>query len=377
MLRLEQLPVFCNALLPDRASALAAPRGDLELCYSPETGYLWNQAFNPELTAYNPSYENSLHYSPRFVSFATQLVDRLVARYELSGKRIVEIGCGEGNFLAQLCERGNTGVGYDPSYDPTRLKVATSAAMRIEADYYPTEQPIDADLVVCQHVLEHVADPASLLAGVRRSLVPTVERRTAVYFEVPDATYMVEQLAVWDLIYEHMSYFSAPTVRLLFESCGFDVTDIDRSFGDQYLYVEAVAGSAPASAAAPVDTAELTKLTELVATFGEHVKRLVAYWNTNLAALVQMGPVALWGAGSKGVTFLNLIEAGREVTHVIDVNPNKTDLYVPGTGHCISGPDALIGAGVQTVLVMNPLYVSEVQSMLALRGLQPDVLSVS
>ena len=80
--------------------------------------------------------------------------------------------------------------------------------------------------------------PSALVEGVRRSIPDGA--RTAVYFEVPDATYMVSELAVWDLIYEHVSYFAAPTLELLFRRAGFDVTEVDRAFGDQYLYLEAV-----------------------------------------------------------------------------------------------------------------------------------------
>lgn len=370
---LPQLPVFCNALLANEADALAAPRGDLELCYSPETGYLWNRAFDPALVAYNPSYENSLHYSPRFVDFVTALADRLIARYGLRDRDLVEIGSGEGNFLALLCERGdNRGVGYDPSFDPARAKVRSSERMRIIQEYYPVDRAVQADLVLCQHVLEHVPDPAGLVAGVHASLSGG---HTPVYFEVPDATYMVEQLAVWDLIYEHVSYFAAPTLQLVFERAGFEITELDRAFGDQYLHVEACPGRG--SAAADPDPAALAKLTELVTTFGDHVERLRHRWTERLGELVDTGRVAVWGAGSKGVTFLNLVEPGRRVRYVVDVNPNKAGLHVPGTGQMIVGPDDLTQDGVDAVVVMNPLYVDEIRDMLAGRGLHPAVVAVN
>jgi hypothetical protein len=374
---LRDVPVFCNALWPTAAEARSAPLGQVELCYSPATGYLWNRAFDPRLVAYNPAYENSLHHSPRFVAYVTDLADRLIARYGLRGRQIVEIGPGEGNFLALLCERGrNWGLGYDAAYDPERQKVVTSPRMRIVRDRYPYDRPVDGELVVCQHVLEHLDDPVALVEGVRRSIAD--DRRTAVYFEVPDATYMVEQLAVWDLIYEHVSYFSAPTLDLLFRRCGFEVTALDRAFGDQYLYLEGL----PAPAAGPAtdegpDVAALAKLTELVGAFGEHLRRLVEGWTARLGDWVGAGSVAVWGAGSKGVSFLNLVPPGRDVAYVVDVNPNKSGLFVPGTGQMVVGPDELPPDDLDLVVVMNPLYVEEIRRTLAGLGCRAEVVAVT
>lgn len=377
---LPDLPVFCNALYADAGEARAAARGDLVLWFSPETGYLWNGAFDPALVAYNPSYENSLHHSDRFRSHVTGLADRLIDRYDLHRRTIVEIGCGEGNFLALLCERGeNHGIGYDPSFDPDRTKVVTSCRMEIVREYYPTERPIDASLVVCQHVLEHVTDPVALVEGVRRSLPSSAE--TAVYFEVPDATYMVSEPAVWDLTYEHRSYFAAPTLRALFRRSGFEVLEVGRSFGDQYLYLEARAGSTAtptALDAARTTAAEVEELTELaarVATFGAHVERLCRTWTERVASMRADGEIAIWGAGTKGVTFANLI-AGAASAHMVDINPNKWGLHVPGTGQAVVAP-ASLGPGLAHVLVMNPLYVDEVAAEVRALGLQATVSAVS
>jgi hypothetical protein len=368
------VPVFCNALWPTAAQALAAPKGDVELCFSPRTGYLWNRAFDPELVAYSPAYENSLHHSPRFREFVNDLAHRLVDRYDLHRKRIVEIGPGEGNFLAMLCELGpNDGLGYDAAYDAARAKVATSSRMRIVRAYYPFDRPVDGDLVVCQHVLEHLDDPVALVEGVRASIPD--DQSTAVYFEVPDATYMVEQLAVWDLIYEHRSYFAAPTLDALFRRAGFAVSEVDRAFGDQYLYLEGRPGE-PDPNALP-DPAALAKLGELVAAFGEHLRRLVDSWTARLGDWVSRGPVAVWGAGSKGVSFLNLVPPGSEVAYVVDLNPNKAGLHVPGTGQRIVAPDDLAGRPVDTVVVMNPLYVDEVSDTLVQLGVGAEVVAVT
>ena len=156
---------------------------------------------------------------------------------------------------------------------------------------------------------------------------------------------------------------------------GFQITELERAFGDQYLHVEARPGRLGPPAAP--NAAALAKLTELVTTFGDHVERLRTTWTERLGRLVNDGRVAVWGAGSKGVTFLNLVEPGREVRYVVDVNPNKRGLHVPGTGQMIVGPDDLVADGVDAVLVMNPLYVDEIGKMLAARGLHPLVVAVN
>ena len=185
---LTAVPVFCNALWDDRAQARSAPVGDLDLVLCERCGLLWNRAFDEELTAYSPAYENSLHFSPAFQTFARSLAEDLVQRYDLHDTSVVEIGAGSGDFLAMVCELGdNRGIGYDPSHDPDR---AVPGPVDVVAEHYPIDRPVDARLVCSRHVLEHVTEPIPLLEGVRGSLDPALD--TVVYLEVPDATFMLD-----------------------------------------------------------------------------------------------------------------------------------------------------------------------------------------
>ncbi|HUU58191.1 MAG TPA: methyltransferase domain-containing protein, partial [Phycisphaerae bacterium] len=123
--RAEGLPVFCNATFETPEEARLAPRGTIRLRICHACGYIYNSAFAPEQVAYGRGYENALHFSPRFRSYARELAGQLVERFGLRGRKIVEIGCGDGYFLGVLCEIGrNTGVGFDPSYrseDPAEV----------------------------------------------------------------------------------------------------------------------------------------------------------------------------------------------------------------------------------------------------------------
>ena len=207
MAELRGVPVFCNSLWPTAGEARGA-RSATSSCATRRS------------PATSGTGRSTRRWSPTAPPTRTRCTTRPASRTTsgrwptawwpatgCTGARSSRSARAKGNFLALLCERGhNWGLGYDAAYDPERLKVATSPRMRIVRAYYPFDRPVDGELVVCQHVLEHLAEPAALVEGVRRSIPDGA--RTAVYFEVPDATYMVSQLAVWDLIYEHVSYFA-------------------------------------------------------------------------------------------------------------------------------------------------------------------------
>jgi hypothetical protein len=86
--------------------------------------------------------------------------------------------------------------------------------------------------------------------------------------------------------------------------------------------------------------------------------------------------VVLWGAGSKGVTFLNMVEGADRIDRAVDINPHKRGLYVPGSGHPVVAPSDLVGLRPATAVVLNPLYVDEVRQQLAELDLPTEVVTL-
>jgi len=369
-LNIRNVPVHCNILWKSREDAVNAPRGDIELGFCNHCDHIFNRRFNPMLMEYSEVYENSLHFSPRFQSYAEDLAKELIRRYQLYNKDIIEIGCGKGDFLSLLCENGeNRGTGFDPSYEPDRQTYKTDISF-VRDFYSPEYAHLTADLVCCRHVLEHVENPFEFVS----TLACTLSRRpeAAVYFEVPDAAFILKGMSIWDIIYEHVSYFSSASLSNLFASAGFSINDVRERFNGQFVSLEASVMTDPGKkrderGKKPSD------LTDHAAMFSKKFEDMLARRQREIENLHDRNQRAVvWGAGSKGVTFLNLVDSGF-IDCVVDINPNKQGRYVPGTGHLIVPPEALKDRRQDKIYVMNPAYEEEIQNMLVGMGITADL----
>ena len=89
----------------------------------------------------------------------------------ISGKNVVDVGCGGGILAESMARRGANVLGVDLADKP--LKVAQLHAMEggvanldyrsIAAEDLAAEQPAAFDVVTCMEMLEHVPDPSSII----------------------------------------------------------------------------------------------------------------------------------------------------------------------------------------------------------------------
>jgi glycosyltransferase involved in cell wall biosynthesis/SAM-dependent methyltransferase len=365
-------PVYCNLLFPTADEARSVPRADIRLALCPTCGMIWNADFEPRLMSYAGDYENSLSASATFREYATQLASRLVETYDIRGKDVIEIGCGRGEFLAELCHTGgNRGLGLDPS---TAASVGPGdASIRIvRAEYTGEYRDEPVDLLVCRHVLEHVPAPSAFLSSIREMLGD--RRETIVYVEVPDGRSMLEDLAVWDVIYEHHSYFAPPAMTRAFESSGFAVRRVSSEYHAQFLSIDATPDGR-ARRRGGSGGPEIEELQRLASRFGASRTEAIGRWGARLAAWQAAGRrIVLWGAGSKGVTFLNSVPGAGGIDAVVDANPRKRGMFASGSGHEIVSPPSLRAAPPDVVVVLNVAYEFEITRALRELGLEAEVV---
>lgn len=146
---------------------------------------------------------------------------------------------------------------------------------------------------------------------------------------------------------------------------------MQRDFGGQFLCAEARVAPRGASAPSgfePPSEAELRKA-------AQGMTQRLAHWKQWADALPEDGSCVLWGAGSKGVMFLNLLglRAPGRSELIVDQNIDKHGRFVSGTGQEIVAPESLRDHGAREVVLMNGIYAGEVRERLAGLGLAAEV----
>jgi hypothetical protein len=353
-----RVPVHQNLLLRTRQAAIETPSGELSLWICQACGFVSNQAFDLAKLQYGDDYENIQDCSPAFQSHTEGLIASLIQEHQVKNCRVVEVGCGKGAFLKSLfqaCDGQITGYGFDPSY--TGETSEGNGQLNFFKDYYHDKYAhISADIILCRHVIEHVFDPVALLRTIRASL--THSHRPRLFFETPCLEWILTHRVIWDFFYEHCSYFTQHSLSRAFEVAGFQVDRVSHVFEGQYLWLEA---TLPSTDDCIMPQAKVVSpLITMASDFAQDEVALSKNWQHRLRELADLGKVAIWGAGAKGVTFANLVDpACQWIDCVVDLNPKKQGCFVPGTGHPIVGVEALQPRGVRHAILMNPNYRDE------------------
>jgi SAM-dependent methyltransferase len=280
---------------------------------------------------YYDDYMMTVSHSPQMNEYQRSQAFKFVSQYDLVGKRVIEVGCGDGNYMEHLREAGSLVYGIEPSY--TFRKMAAERGFKVYEGYANRQSMIPGvpyDAFVTRQVLEHVPNPNDLLQGIRHALVS----RGVGLVEVPSLEQTLERERFYDFFPDHLNYFSEHTLRHALERNGFEVVETSRGMNGEYNI--AIVRKAEDS-----DVPSLQKSLDTIASDLHNFLEKCA---------AEHKRVAVWGAGGKGLTLM-AITGIKNVAYVIDSDPHKEGLFTPVSHLPIVAPEKLLSDPVDAIIV--------------------------
>lgn len=267
-------------------------------------------------------------------------------KFDLTGKKILDIGTGKGELLDVLEEAGFTAAGIEASL--ASVEVGKAAGRKMVHGYIGEVETVMGtpfDAFVSLNYLEHMPEPGRVI----RTLHALTSANAAGYVTVPNLDYLLSARCFYEFVADHLSYFTKKTLTYAFESNGFEVVSCETINNDNDIAVQVKKRSAIDLSGQSIGMENLIK--DLQKLLAEHQAK--------------NKKVAVWGAGHRTLALLSL--AGiRDIAYVIDSAKFKQGRFTPVMHTKIVGPEHLREEPVDLVIVMVPgLYPGEVLDSLA------------
>jgi SAM-dependent methyltransferase len=277
-----------------------------------------------------------------------------IAAHSLKGRKVLEVGCGRGEFLSLLPPLGVDAFGLEHS--PDSVAACRAAGLEVSQGYLDGSAPVEGapfDAFLLLMFLEHMPRPNEALRVLRESLAPGAPG----LIEVPNFDMVLRKGLFSEFIGDHLLYFSAETLRTTLSLNGFEVLDCAET-RDAYV----LSATVRKREAADVSDFEARR---------ESLKAEV------LRYLDAFGPkrVAIWGAGHQALALIALLDIAGRIEYVVDSAPFKQGRFTPATHLPVLAPSTLLSDPVDAVIVMAASYSDEVASII--RRDYPGGLKVS
>ena len=325
---------------------------DLRLFQCPVCGLV---QFDCEPVDYYRDVIRSGGYSTTMVELRTRQYRHLIETYHLEGKKFLEAGCGRGEFLKVLTNFPVKAYGIEHKED--LVEIARKDGLNVIRDFTESADHVIGtdgpyDVFLSFNFLEHQPEPGVMLDCISNNL--TEDGMGLI--TVPSFEYILDNDGYYELIRDHIAYYTFETLRYLPESHGFEVLEEEMVNRDT-LAVIVRKGRAKANCAGekvnitPVDVSGLVKNRDRLDTELETLVNGLKKENKTMA---------VWGASHQGFTLTATTHLKDSVSYIIDSAPFKQGRFAPGSGLPIVPPDYVTDHMVDAILIVAPGYTEEI-----------------
>ncbi len=340
--------------MPDKSNVKNEKGVDLEVVKCAECGTV--QLTN-EPVKYYKDVIRAVGVSPSMREFRKKQFASFLKKYSLKNKKILEIGCGEGDYLEIMKKAGGRVYGIENSGKSARAcrprGLNVHKGFVRDRNYRIKNAPFDGFFIM--NFLEHIPGARELLLGVSANL----KKGGIGIVEVPNFGMMAEKKLYAEIISDHIFYFTADTLKNLLNISGFIVLECEPAWNDYII-------------SAVVKKADHPGVSEA----GIYMEKLKKEVNKYIDKLREKNKkAAIWGAGHQAFTVMSVCGPGNRIEYVVDSAPFKQGKFTPATHIPIVPPETLEKSPVDVVIVMAGGYSGEVAGII--RKKYPSVKNIA
>jgi len=304
---------------------------------------------NPENIFENYAYFSS--YSDTWLKHAENYVNTMLNRFSFDKNNLViEIASNDGYLLQYFKKKGIPILGIEPAANVA--KVAKQKGIPTIVKFFGTETAKElvkegksADLIIGNNVLAHVPNLNDFVNGMKILL----KKKGVITLEFPHLLKLIQYNQFDTIYHEHFSYFSLLTVEKIFSSHGltiFDVEEIPTHGGSLRVYIKYFKNNLIPESQRVQEIIIKEKQFGLgdISKYLDFQKKIVLV-KENLIEFFKSAKqsgkkIVCYGAAAKGNTLLNYCQIGIDfIDYVVDRNPHKQGLFLPGTHIPIKEPE--------------------------------------
>lgn len=270
-----------------------------------------------------------------------------IDKCSLVGKRILEVGCGQGEFLEML--KGFNVHGFGIENNQALVDLATRKGLSVYRDFAEDGghalQGAPYDAFMQFNFIEHQPDPNGMVRCIRENLVPMgVGLVTAPSFEY------IRNDCVYEVMRDHLAYYSERTLSFLFEKNGFDV--IERGIVNKdTVYV-------------------IVRRQECLThdTFKTNYEQIKSALNLFVDKMTASGRrLSFWGASHQCFTAASFLSSPEKVESIVDSAKFKQGKFSPASHIPIVAPEKFFASPSDALLILAPGYTDEIAAAVTSR----------
>lgn len=276
--------------------------------------------------------------SEEMKEFRIKQFSNFLDKYSLKRKKVIEIGCGHGEYLSIMRECGADVYGLE--YGKNSVKECLKNGLNVSNGFIKSENyrvknaPFDAFFML--QFLEHLPNPNMVLRGINYNIADNAVG----ILEVPNFDMILRDNVFSEFMRDHLFYFTKQTLKIMLELNGFEILNCEEIWHDYIL-------------SAVVRKRKITNLSF----FSQCEQKLKSEINIYLSRFKK---VAIWGAGHQAFAIMSLMDLSGKISYVIDSAIWKQGKYTPVTHIPIVAPDTLRANPVNAIIVMAGSYSEEV-----------------